>query len=69
MGLRLLLILALFAAGCSQPAEPLLVSEEQIAIIPQPRSVDFTGKKFELNEESRKKLVVQVPLATCVTID
>ena len=25
--------------------------------------------KFELNEESRRKLVVQVPLATCGTID
>lgn len=46
------MIIVLLLFGCAQSPESLVVSEQDIALIPLPKSIEFTGKQFELNDET-----------------
>lgn len=52
MGLRLFLFAAILLIGCVQPQEALVVSMDDLAIIPQPKSIEFSENKFILDDET-----------------
>ena len=50
----------LMLAGCTQAPKPLPVSEQGLALIPQPKFIEYYDEQFELNDRS----IIQAPVGS-----
>ncbi|MFT5054851.1 MAG: hexosaminidase, partial [Oceanospirillaceae bacterium] len=58
MGLRLYFLVTILLFGCTQPKEIHLVSKDDIAIIPQPQSIEFSENRFIIDD----KTIIHAPV-------